>query len=272
MDKEMFNFFAGLVERVSGISYQVGKEYLLESRLRELALSLGFRDLKDFYESIRKSLKPQVLNQIIDSLTTNETYFFRDQHPFEAIKKNILPELFQTRSQERVIKIWSSACSTGQEPYSLALLIIEYFSSMLTNYKVSIYATDISESSLKKAKDGIYNQIEVNRGLPVNFLIKYFKQDGGNWRVDDRVRSLVKFEALNLLDIPSKVKEKFDLILCRYVLIYFKKEVKSRVFQSLWNCLNKGGYLILGATEIPPINLPDLEKKIFGNTIAYFKT
>lgn len=272
MDKEMFEFFTALVEKASGISYQVGKEYLLESRLRELAISLGYRDLRDFYESIKKNLKPQVLNQIIDTLTTNETYFFRDQHPFETIKKIILPDLFQKRAQEKVIKIWSSACSTGQEPYSISLLLLDHFSDYLSNYRVSIYATDISESSLKKAREGIYNQIEVNRGLPVTFLIKYFKQEGGNWRIDERVKNLVKFESLNLLDVSTKVKEKFDLVLCRYVLIYFSKEVKNKVFQSIWNVLNKGGYLVLGATEIPPVNMPDMEKKIFGNTVVYFKS
>ncbi|MCS7199025.1 MAG: protein-glutamate O-methyltransferase CheR [Caldimicrobium sp.] len=271
MEREIFNFFTGLLEKVSGISYQTGKEYLLENRLKELAISLGYKDLRDFYEGIRNNLKPQIINQIVDTLTTNETYFFRDQHPFEAIKKNILPELFQKKAQDKTIKIWSSACSTGQEPYSIALLILEYFSTYISTYKINIYATDISETSLKKAKEGIYNQIEVNRGLPVTFLIKYFKQEGGHWRISDDVKRLVRFEFLNLLDVENKVRERFDLILCRYVLIYFNRDTKTKVFKSLWNCLNNGGYLLLGATEIPPISLPDLEKKTFGNTIVYYK-
>ena len=271
MNQEIFDFFTSLVEKVSGISYQAGKEYLLENRLTELALTLGYKNLQEFYQKVKTGLTPTLLNQIVDSLTTNETYFFRDQHPFEAIKNHILPDLIQKREKEKVIKIWSSACSTGQEPYSIAMLILEYFSKYLSTYKFYIYASDISQSSLKKAKEGVYNQIEVNRGLPVTFLVKYFKQEGGSWKIDEKVKSLVKFDYLNLLEIEKKIKEKFDLILCRYVLIYFGKDTKTKVFNALWNTLNKGGYLILGATEIPPVNPPDMEKKLLGKTLVYYK-
>lgn len=271
MNQEIFNFFTTLVERVSGISFQAGKEYLLENRLTELALTLGYKDLQQFYQKVKIGLTPTLLNQIIDTLTTNETYFFRDQHPFEAIKNHILPDLIQKREKEKQIKIWSAACSTGQEPYSLAMLILEHFSKYLSTYKFFIYATDISQSALKKAKEGVYNQIEVNRGLPVAFLVKYFKQEGSSWRIDDRVKSLVKFDYLNLLETDKKLKEKFDLILCRYVLIYFSKETKTKVFTSLWNTLNKGGYLILGATELPSFTPQDMEKKLLGKTVVYYK-
>ncbi len=271
MDQEIFNFFTVLVEKVSGISYQAGKEYLIQNRLTELALSLGYKNLEEFYQKVKTNLTPSLLNQIIDTLTTNETYFFRDQHPFEAIKNHILPELIQKREREKQIKIWSAACSTGQEPYSIAMLILEYFSKYLSTYNFLIYATDISQSALKKAKEGVYNQIEVNRGLPVTFLIKYFKQDGSSWRLDEKVKSLVRFEYLNLLETERKVRDKFDLILCRYVLIYFSKEVKTKVFNALWKTLNKGGYLLLGATEIPPVNPPDMEKKLLGKTVAFYK-
>lgn len=271
MDREIFNFFTTLVEKVSGISYQAGKEYLLENRLRELALTLGYKDIKSFYENVRKGLTQQVLNQIIDTLTTNETYFFRDHHPFEVLKNHILPELFKTRASQKTLNIWSAACSTGQEPYSIAMALKEHFSTYLSQYRINIYATDISESSLKKAKEGVYNQIEVNRGLPITFLVKYFKQDGGHWKIDESIRKMVKFEYLNLLEVAKKVKEKFDLIFCRYVLIYFNKEVKTQVFQSLWNCLQKGGYLFIGASEIPPQNPSDMEKKIINNSVVYYK-
>jgi len=271
MEKEIFEFFTVLVEKVSGISYQAGKEYLLENRLTELALTLGYKNLQEFYQKVKSNLTPTLLNQIVDSLTTNETYFFRDQHPFEAIKNHILPELIQKREASKQIKIWSAACSTGQEPYSLATLIFEYFSKYLTTYRFSIYATDISQNALKKAKEGLYNQIEVNRGLPVTFLVKYFKQVGGSWQIDDKVKSLVKFDYLNLMEVEKKIKEKFDLILCRYVLIYFSKEVKVKVFNALWNTLQKGGYLILGATEIPPITPPDLEKQTLGKSLVFYK-
>ncbi len=271
MEREIFNFFTALVEKTSGISYREGKEYLLENRLTELALSFGYKDLNSFYNKVKTNLTPNLLNQIVDSLTTNETYFFRDHHPFEALKNYVLPELFSKRAQEKKIDIWSSACSTGQEPYSVALILFEYFQKYLNSYKINIYATDISESSLKKAKEGVYNQIEVNRGLPVPFLVKYFHQVGSNWYIDERIKALVKFEYLNLLETEKRLKNTFDLILCRYVLIYFSKEVKLKVFQSLWKALKKGGYLILGATELPPQTYPDMEKKMLGKTIVFYK-
>ncbi|MFN3407057.1 MAG: CheR family methyltransferase [Caldimicrobium sp.] len=272
MEKEIFDFFTKLVEKVSGISYHEGKEYLLESRLTELALTLGYKNLQDFYQKVRSSLNSTLINQIVDTLTTNETYFFRDQHPFEALKKVLLPELFQKKAEDKKLNIWSAACSTGQEPYSISMLLHEFFPNYLNTYQINIYATDISLSSLKKAKEGIYNQIEVNRGLPVTFLVKYFKQDKGNWIIDEKIKSLVKFEFLNLLEVDKKlIRETFDLILCRYVLIYFNKDVKTKVFQSLWKKLNPGGYLFLGATEIPPINPPDMEKKIIEKSTVFYK-
>ena len=271
MDKEIFNFFTGLVEKVSGISYQEGKEYLVESRITELALTLGYKNLQDFYQKVKTSLNPGLLNQIIDTLTTNETYFFRDLHPFEAIKKEILPELFQKKAKGSKISIWSAACSTGQEPYSIALILQEYFSNQLKDFRINIYATDISESSLKKAKEGLYNQIEVNRGLPITLLVKYFKQEGGNWRIDEKIKALVKFEYLNLLEADKKLRDTFDIILCRYVLIYFSRDSKIKVFQSLWNRLSSGGYLILGATELPPVSFSNMEKKMVEKSVVYYK-
>lgn len=271
MDKEIFNFFTALVEKLCGISYKEGKEYLLENRLTELALTLGYKNLQEFYQKVKTSLNSNLLNQIIDVLTTNETYFFRDLHPFETLKKEVLPEIFQRKTKEKKINIWSAACSTGQEPYSLALIFFEHFPQMLKDFKVTILGTDISESALKKAKEGHYNQIEVNRGLPVTYLVKYFKQVGSNWKIDDKIKSIVRFEYHNLLETQKKIIEKFDLILCRYVLIYFSKEIKVRVFQDLWNVLLPGGYLLLGASELPPINPPNMEKKILGKSVFFYK-
>ncbi len=271
LKREVFDFFTTLVEKISGISYKTGKEYLVETRLKELALTLGYKDVDELYQVAKSKLTPQLLTQIVDALTTNETYFFRDQHPFEALKNHIFPELFKLREKERKINIWSAACSTGQEPYSIALLLVEHFSQYLATYRVSILATDISPTAIKKAKEGIYNQIEVNRGLPVTYLVKYFKQVGANWKIDDKVKRLVRFEVLNLLEAGKKLRETFDLIFCRYVLIYFNVETKKKVLQDIWKLLNKGGYLFLGATEIPPITFPDMEKKIFGKTVCYRK-
>lgn len=270
MDREIFDFFTTLVEKVSGISYGVGKEYLIESRLLELAQTLGYKDLNEFYLKIKNQISSQLLNSIIDVLTINETYFFRDTHPFETLKNHILPELFKKRDDKK-ISIWSAACSTGQEPYSVAMLLLEYFNHYLTTYEIKIWATDISLSSLKKAKEGVYNQIEVNRGLPIHFLLKYFKQKGSIWEIDERIKRLVKFDFLNLLEIDKKVRENFDLILCRYVLIYFSNSTKKKVWQNLCHLLKPGGYIILGGTELAPSELPDIERKVIGKTTVFYK-
>ncbi len=271
MKPEVFNFFTTLLEKTSGISYREGKEYLLESRLTELAVSLGYKSIDDLYQKLKTSLTPQLLAQLIDALTTNETYFFRDEHPFVALKNTVLPELFKLRQKDGVVNIWSAACSTGQEPYSVAMLILEHLSAYLNSVRINIYATDISISAIEKAKKGVYNQIEVNRGLPVQYLVKYFKQNGANWEIDPRVKAMVKFEVVNLLEADKKIRTKFDLILCRYVLIYFAKETKEKVFRALWNALNPLGYLLLGATELPPCSPPDMEKVMIGKTIFYKK-
>ncbi len=272
MEKKIFEFFTALLEKVAGISYATGKEYLIESRLNELALSLGYKDVKDIYQTIvKKGIDLKLLNEIIDALTTNETYFFRDYQPFEALRTHILPELFKKREKEKKINIWSAACATGQEAYSIAMILLEYFSLYLQTYKVSILATDISKKCLEKAKKGVYTQIEINRGLPISFLVKYFKQDGAYWYIDEKVKKLIRFEKLNLLEASRKLLERFDLIFCRYVLIYFSDEVKKKVLTDLWGLLNPGGYLILGATEIPALVFSDMEKKIIGKTSWYHK-
>ena len=272
MERKIFEFFTALLEKVAGISYATGKEYLIESRLNELALSLGYKDVKDIYQTIiKKGVNLKLLNEIIDALTTNETYFFRDYHPFEALRTHILPELFKKREKEKKINIWSAACATGQEAYSIAMILLEYFSLYLQTYRVSILATDISKKCLEKAKKGVYNQIEINRGLPISFLVKYFKQCGAHWYIDEKVKKLVKFEKLNLLGASQRLLERFDLIFCRYVLIYFSDEIKKKVLTDLWKLLNPGGYLILGATEIPALVFSDMEKKIIGKTSWYHK-
>lgn len=272
MDEKIFEFFTALLERLSGISYTTGKEYLIESRLNELALSLGYKDITELYQIIvKRGADLKLLNEIIDALTTNETYFFRDYHPFEALRTHIFPELFKKRESEKRINIWSAACSTGQEPYSIAMILLEHFPRHLQTYKISILATDISQKCLEKAEKGVYNQIEINRGLPIVYLVKYFKQDVAHWYIEEKVKKLIKFQKLNLLESSMRLFEGFDLILCRYVLIYFSEEVKKKVLIDLWKLLNPGGYLLLGATEILSVNFPDMEKKLIGKTIFYRK-
>jgi len=151
------------------------------------------------------------------------------------------------------------------------MLLLEHFPQEVKRFKIFIYATDISIKSVEKAKKGIYHQIEVNRGLPATYLVKYFKQEGFSWKIDERLKNMVKFEVLNLLDVGRKVRYRFDVIMCRYVLIYFDMNTKKKVFKDIWDKLKPGGYLFLGATEIPPITPPDMEKKRIGLATCYYK-
>ncbi|OAQ21297.1 CheR family methyltransferase [Thermosulfurimonas dismutans] len=270
MKPEIFNFFTLLVEKASGISLKSGKEYLLQSRLDELAKALGYKNHEELYQVAKTKLTRQLLDQIIDALTTNETYFFRDQHPFEALRKEIIPELIEKRKTKKVLKFWSAACSTGQEPYSIAMLLKEYFPDLLSSWRIEILASDISDSALKKAKSGIYSQIEVNRGLPVTFLVKYFKQQGAHWVIDESLKKLIVFRKINLVE-PLRLTPSYDVILCRYVLIYFSPDMKKKVWDNLCRVLAPGGYIFLGATELAPSLPPDMEKKTIGRTVCYRK-
>lgn len=256
---EQFRFFADLVKTSSGISLGKGKEYLIESRLSELAKSLGLKDLEELYRKAKFQMTPKLKEQIIEAMTTNETYFFRDQHPFDALQKEIIPELIKKNQNTKKLRFWSAACSTGQEPYSVALLIAEHFPA-LSNWRIEILATDISQQAIKKGMEGRFTQVEVNRGLPVTMLIKYFKQQGPFWMINEKLKKLVRFKQLNLLS-PLVGFGTFDIIFCRYVLIYFDQQTKKQILEKLVKTLNPGGYLFLGATETP-IGLPPTMKRV----------
>jgi len=255
---EQFRFFADLVKSASGIALAPGKEYLVESRLNELARGLGMKDMDEFYRKACTSLTPAIREKIVDAMTTNETYFFRDQHPFEAMKKLVFPELAKRNGNGR-IRIWSAACSTGQEPYSLAMIIQEHFAS-LAQSGVEIVATDISRRAVEKGAAGRFTQVEVNRGLPVTLLIRHFTQNGAFWHAKDSLKNMVAFRIFNLLQ-PFTGLGTFDVIFCRYVLIYFDPETKDQILRRIVSALNPGGWLFLGATETPS-NLPPFMKRI----------
>ncbi|NPA39671.1 MAG: methyltransferase domain-containing protein [Thermodesulfobacteria bacterium] len=271
MQQEILDYFSSFVKKFAGIVYDKDRYPILNRKLRELAVNLDYKGVEDLYREVKKGTNKQLLIQVVDALTTNETYFFRDRHPFEALKNHIFPELFKKREREKRIDIWSAACSTGQEPYSIAMLLLEHFADYLKRYKVSIYATDISIKSVEKAKKGLYHQIEINRGLPATYLVKYFKQEGFYWKISEEVKKLVKFDIVNLMEIKRKVFQRFDIIMCRYVLIYFDMTTKKKVFQDLWDRLKPGGYLFLGATEVAPTTFPDMERKKIGATTCYYK-
>jgi chemotaxis protein methyltransferase CheR len=267
---EQFRFFADLVKSASGISLTTGKEYLIESRLNELSKILNLRDLDDLYQKAKLHMTPQLKNQIVEAMTTNETYFFRDQHPFDALRTDIIPEFIKRKGARPGLRLWSAACSTGQEPYSMAMIIAEHFKH-LANGASEILATDISRQVIEKGAAGRFTQVEANRGLPITMLIKYFKQQGAFWVINEDIKKMVHFRLLNLVG-PLTVVGSFDVIFCRYILIYFDQETKQQIIQKLEKALNPGGYLFFGATETPIGLSPAMKRLAIGKTTCWQKT
>jgi len=234
--------FKIVLEKQSGILLGENKQYLVASRLSNLLKDNNLDSFSQLIEQISTVRGNQLLKQVVDRMTTNETLWFRDRYPFDYLKTNIIPAL---KSSKRRIRIWCAACSTGQEPYSVAMQLADM--GILT--EVEIVATDLSERVLKKAQEGIYQQIELNRGLSQVNLKKYLSPlDDGTWQVKPQMRNKIRFQPLNLLTTPYLLGS-FDVIFCRNVLIYFSGENKSQVLKGLVDKLNPNAYLFLGASE-----------------------
>jgi len=240
-----FDFVSGLLKRRAGIQLTTDKTYLLESRLAPLARKEGLASIEDLLQVVRSRRDERLISQIVDVMTTNETFFFRDKTPFELMKEVALPDLSSQRKPR--IRIWCAACSTGQEPYSLAMMLED--NPVLTKgAAVEIVATDISPRVLEKAKSGLYSQFEVQRGLPIQMMMKHFKQKDDLWQISDKIRSMVTFREHNLMDQPTMFG-KFDVVFIRNVLIYFDQPTKSQVLDRVSSVMNPGGYMLLGAAE-----------------------
>lgn len=262
-----FDFIRQFVRARSAITFQDCKQYLVESRLVPLARRGGFSSIADLVSQVRGGKRTDLERAVVEAMTTNETYFFRDVHPFEALKSQILPELAQKRAGERKLNFWCAACSTGQEPYSTAILLHEHFQWLL-NWNLDFLATDLSEEVLVRAREGIYSQIEVNRGLPATLLSKYFVPHGNHWAVRDRMRQSVKFRQMNLMGSWSGLP-KMDIVFLRNVLIYFNLETKKSILAKVRNVLKPDGYLFLGAAETT-VNVDDSFRCIqVGRTMCY---
>jgi chemotaxis protein methyltransferase CheR len=242
-----FEYICRLLRERSAIVLEAGKEYLVESRLTPLARQLGLGSISDLVQELRAQSNHGLPSRVIEAMVTTETSFFRDFHPFEALRKSVLADLIVRRQAEKRLQIWCAACATGQEPYSVAMLLREHF-PQLADWKVSLLATDISAEVLQRARDGRFNQIEVNRGLPVNLLMKYFKQHGTTWHLSDDIKSMVEFRELNLVrhwvGLP-----RMDLVLIRNVMIYFDVETKKSILKKIAFLLRPDGYLLLGGAE-----------------------
>jgi chemotaxis protein methyltransferase CheR len=269
MSKEYLPQFYVMLERQVGIALDDTKQYLLESRLMPVATQNGYPDVYALIKVLTQTPVGPLHWKVFEALTTNETSFFRDKHVFEALRKKILPELIENRKKDRTLRIWSSACSAGQEAYSLAMMLREDF-LQLNDWTIYIQATDISESILEKAKSGVYSSMEAHRGLDTHYLHKYFEHiEKGAYQIKPAIRQMVNFSHHNLVgDWPFYPK--FDLIMLRNVLIYFKQDVKDKVLSKMQQQLNgSDSILILGAAE--SIYHNDLYKLVALDKISYYK-
>jgi chemotaxis protein methyltransferase CheR len=243
MDYEYLRKF--LKER-SGLDLSADKTYLVESRLLPLARKAGLAAIPDLVQKI-KTGDGKLATDLVEAMTTNETSFFRDKVPFDHLRDSILPDLIQARAARKSLRIWSAASSTGQEPYSIAMCLKEK-GAALAGWRIEIVATDLSQEVLVKSKAGVYSQFEVQRGLPIQLLVKYFTQSGDIWQLNADVRSMVQFRQLNLLQDFSHLGT-FDVIFCRNVLIYFDQDTKAVIFERMAKSLETDGTLLLGAAE-----------------------
>ena len=240
-----YEFLRKLLKERSGLDLSADKQYLVESRLIPLARRAGLPGIAELVAKI-KAGSAALTSEVVEAMTTNETFFFRDKIPFDHLRESILPALVQARASRRSLRIWCAASSTGQEPYSIAMCVKEF--AGLAGWRVEIVATDLSQEVLEKSKAGIYSQFEVQRGLPIQMLVKYFTQTGELWQLKPDLRAMVQHRQLNLLQDFSQLGT-FDVIFCRNVLIYFDQDTKVAVFDRLARMLEADGVLLLGAAE-----------------------
>ena len=247
MHADDFETLAALLKKRSGLSLTEEKSYLLESRLMPVVRRLRYADLTELVADIRAKSDESLLAEVTEVMTTNESFFFRDNRPFDQFRDVVLPKLKESRASKKRIRIWSAACSSGQEPYSLAILIKE-MGPEYAGWTIEIVGTDISEAILSKARAGIYSQFEVQRGLPIQLLMKYFTQVEGGWELNESLRSMVKYQSFNLLDSMSALGV-FDVVYCRNVLIYFDQPTKADVMSRIRKQMSDDGVLYLGGAE-----------------------
>jgi chemotaxis protein methyltransferase CheR len=242
-----FDYIRDLVRDRAAIVLEPEKGYLAVSRLDPIVRRAGLGSLSELVEILREDDDPALSEQVVDALTTNETAFFRDVYPFESLRTHVLPDLVERKHLSRSLFIWSAGCSSGQEPYSLAMLIRDEF-PQLADWQVSILGTDVSVAMLERARAGRYGQIEVNRGLPADLLVRYFRRVGVDWEIDASVRAMVRFRHQNLVD-PWPLLPPMDLVLMRNVMIYFDVATKQDILGRVREVLAPHGYLLLGTSE-----------------------
>jgi chemotaxis protein methyltransferase CheR len=262
------DFIRDLVYRRSAIVIEAGKEYLVESRLLPLARAEGFASIDEMVGKMRAQPANGLHTKVVEAMTTNETSFFRDMHPFDGLKKEVFPALRTARAATRSLRIWSAACSTGQEAYSIAMLLRESFVDMHA-WDIRIFGTDLSSAIVARAKEGVFNQIEMNRGLPAPLLIKYFERTGLNWQVKRPLRDMFDCKQMNLID-PWPALPRFDVIFLRNVLIYFDVPTKRVILDRMKKVLAPDGYLFLGGAETT-FKIDDTFQRVQLDKAVYYR-
>lgn len=245
ISNENYVFLQKWVHQASGIVLDDGKKYLVDARLSPIVREEGLDSLDDLCNLLRATRGAALEGKVVDAITTNETLFFRDVAPFDVLRSVVLPELLERNAATRTLRFWSAAASSGQEAYSIAMMLLDMG---LSSWKIEICGTDISEQVLERARAGRYLQIEVNRGLPAKFLVRYFDRAGLDWQIKPEVRRLVRFEKRDLRD-DLRGLGPYDVVFCRNVLIYFDIETKKKILAGIRGCMSPNAYLSLGAAE-----------------------
>jgi chemotaxis protein methyltransferase CheR len=266
MRADDFNLFQSLLKQRSGLVLSMDKAYLLESRLMPVARKWHFKGIEELAASVRARREERLLKDITEAMTTNESSFFRDSKPFEQFRQFVLPNLLTARASQKRIRVWSAACSSGQEAYSLAMILQEE-KARLAGWTVEIVGTDISAEMLEKARAGQYTQFEVQRGLPITHLVKYFRQAGDKWEISADIRRMVTYKEWNLLKDLSPLGQ-FDVVFCRNVLIYFDQPTKTLVLEAIAKLMPQDGVLYLGGAETV-LGITDKFKPIDGQRGVY---
>jgi len=242
-----FDYVRTFLKQRAAIVLEPGKEYLVEARLLPIARSIGCDGLEGLVSKLKSGQNPALQTRVVEAMTTNETSWFRDLHPFEALCSKVMPEVIETRKAERTIRIWCGAASSGQEPYTVLILLSERF-PQLKDWTIDFVATDISSEMIAKCQAGRYSQLEMNRGMPTPLLLKYFERDGLDWKVKPEIRSRVTFKTMNL-SVPWPAMRTLDIVFLRNVMIYFDVATKKQILSGIHRLLRPGGWLFLGSAE-----------------------
>lgn len=264
---DAITYVCTLVRQRAAIELEAGKAYLIEARLTPVAKRNGYTSATDMVRALQLNPKPDLQQKLVEAMTTNETSFYRDAHPFEALRTMLIPELLRSNGAKKTLNIWSAACSTGQEAYSIAMLLAEQFPELM-QWKVQILGTDLSDDVLNKAREASYSQIEMNRGLPAALLTKYFEREGMQWRLAQKIRNMASFCKLNLIERWPSMPT-MDVVFLRNVLIYFAPETKKLILQKVRQVMAPHAALFLGAAETTMGLDSAFDRVQHGNSVFY---